>query len=84
MKTWKQKSFEIIDERFNAIRKAQPQLTAGEVLRLVSLHYYPFGIRSDHPYKAWLAAMIDFKKKLGLISSQKEAASASAQFPLFK
>lgn len=71
-KSWKQQSFEVIDKIFNSITREQPHLSPAEVLRLVSLHYYPFGKRNNHPYKAWLGAMKDYKKRFGLIVPRKK------------
>lgn len=35
-----------------------------ELLKVIS-DAYPWGIRANHPYKAWLSAVSDFRKHLG-------------------
>lgn len=65
MKTWRQYSLEHIHERFTAIRAAQADTVSDvQVLRMVSIDHYPWGERRGWPYKAWLAAMRDYRKKL--------------------
>lgn len=78
--TWRERAMGIIVDRFYTIRKIQPQLTDETILKMVSLHYYPFGQRSGYPYTAWLLAMRDIKQKLGIIT----ALDANRKLPLFE
>lgn len=62
-KTWKQISFEVIAEAFEEIRKEKPELSAAEIMKVISRDHYPFGERDCFPYKAWLKAIRDYKQE---------------------
>jgi hypothetical protein len=63
--TWREESLRIIDKRFKISRETYPSsVTDDEILRQISVLYYPFGPRKNHPYQAWLGAMKDYKAKL--------------------
>lgn len=78
--TWRERSRGIIVDRFYSIRKIQPQLSDADILKMVSLNYYPFGERRGYPYAAWLLAMGDIKRKLGVIVES----GAKRKLPLFE
>jgi hypothetical protein len=62
---WKEESLRIIDERYRSIRAAQPPtVTDKQVLRMVSLHHYPFGPREYHPYRQWCKALREYGEAL--------------------
>lgn len=62
--TWGETALNVIHERYTSIKAAQPHLADDDVLRMVSLHYYPFGERAYWPYKAWLKAMKQYREQL--------------------
>ena len=59
--SWRTEALRIIDERYHSIQAAQPDLEPAVILRMVSLHYYPFGQRRYHPYKMWLKALKEYR-----------------------
>lgn len=85
MATWREISLKVIHERYTSIKEGQPQLRDEVILRMVSLHYYPFGERACWPYKAWLKALRDYKaaRKVGLVGALSGAKQISGDLPLF-
>ena len=80
-KTWKQKSLEIIHEYFTDIKKEYPLMSDAEIVKMISQDYYPFGVRSNHPYQAWLKAVNEYKSALKIPT--KRAKENDAGCPLF-
>jgi hypothetical protein len=76
---WSGRSVEAIDKAYRGIKAAQPGLTDAEIMRMVSLHYYPFGARENWPYQAWLKAVKNYRQKLGVVTPAEE----TAELPLF-
>lgn len=68
--TWRQRAAVIIHERYTSIRAAQADTVSdAAVLRMVSRDHYPWN--GSHPYKAWLAAIKDYKIRLGVPVNKK-------------
>lgn len=64
--TWGEKSLRVIHKAYTSIKVEQPDLDDKTILRMVSLHYYPFGPRENWPYAAWLKAMRKYREALRL------------------
>ena len=61
MSKWREHSNQVIDKHFKSIAKAQPHLSGKQILRMVSLHHYPFRARFGHPYAIWLSALREYR-----------------------
>lgn len=59
--TRKQQAMKIINEAFTRLRREHPALTLDEICERINRECYPYGSRECHPYKAWRAAIREFR-----------------------
>lgn len=69
---WGKQSFLYIISKFNEIGKAESGLTDEQILEKINKEHYPYGPRTNHPYRQWLRAMKAAKDFIKLMRGNQQ------------
>lgn len=69
---WGKQSFNYIISKYNEIAPTNPTLSVEEVVDKINKEHYPYGPRTNHPYKQWLKAIRAAKDYIALMRRNDE------------